>query len=76
MSESRLVKIDPRNVTVNESLLEPTQWDTMAVEEDLRGYVSLSRVLKGTPRLRIIDGALVVISGLPFIYAARMLIPR
>ena len=73
--KSRLVKVDPRTVMVNESLLEPTKWDIMAVKDDLREYVSLSRVLKGTPLLRIVDGALVVISGLPFIHAAQQADP-
>ena len=70
-----LVKVDPRKVTVNESLLKPTKWDLMTVADDLRAYVSLSRVIKGMPRLRIVDEELVVINGLPFIHAARQAVP-
>lgn len=71
----RLIKISPDRVKVKESFLRPTWWDSLAVEEDLTTYISLSRSVPGTPALQEHNKELVVISGLPFLRAAQQAIP-
>jgi len=58
-------------ISIDESVVRPTGWDNRAVQEDLREYVSLSRFINGSPTVRIINGKLVAISGLPFVRAAQ-----
>jgi len=70
-----LVRVDPRTVIVDHSLLKPTGWDQRVVPDDLRQYVSRSRLVPGTPVLRLRRGQLFVVSGLPFLAAARDAVP-
>jgi hypothetical protein len=70
-----LVRVDPRAVAVDPSLLQPTAWDRKVVLDDLRQYVSRTRLVNATPRLRLRDGRLFVVSGLPFLTAARDAVP-
>ncbi len=70
-----LVRVDPRAVAVDPSLLQPTAWDWKVVTDDLKQYVSRTRLVKATPRLWLRDGRLFVLSGLPFLTAARDAVP-
>lgn len=70
-----LVRVDPRAVATDPSLLQPTAWDRKVVLDDLRKYVSRTRQVNATPRLQVRDGRLFVVSGLPFLIAARDAVP-
>lgn len=48
-----------------------SDWDTKVVAEDLGEYVRLSRLVKATPVVRLVDGVLEVVSGEPFLRAAQ-----
>ncbi|HEV2798901.1 MAG TPA: hypothetical protein VGW12_00290 [Pyrinomonadaceae bacterium] len=70
-----LGRIDPREISVVASLLRPTAWDQKVVEDDLIEYVSHSRLIKATPVVEVINGTLTLVSGLPFVSAARLASP-
>lgn len=72
---SHLIRVNPMQITVQEALLQPTWWDNRAVEDDLVKYVSLTRLIPGTPTLHISEGKLVIINGLPFLHAAQQAKP-
>jgi hypothetical protein len=70
-----LVRINPGRVIVDPKFVSPTNWDMRAVAEDLKEYVTFSRIIKGAPVVRLVDGALKVVSGEPFLTAAQEAVP-
>ena len=68
-------KVDPNRILIDPCYLKPTEWDSKVVEEDLCEYVQLSRLIKAMPVLRVVDETLVLISGAPFVRAARNIVP-
>lgn len=39
-------KVDPKKILIDPRYVKPTNWDLMAVDEDVFEYVQLSRVVK------------------------------
>jgi hypothetical protein len=74
-STFRLAKISPWQITVKDFLLQPSQSDRDTIQEDLIEYISLSRLIHSTPTLRLHEGELVIINGLPFLRAAQEATP-
>lgn len=70
-----LARVNPIAVAVDSSLLQPTAWDRKVVNDDLRRYVSRSRVISATPVLHLRGGRLFVVNGLPFLTAAKEAAP-
>jgi hypothetical protein len=68
-------KVDPKEILIDPRYVKPTKWDLQAIEEDLFEYVQLSRLIKAMPVLRVVDQTLVLISGAPFVRAARDVVP-
>lgn len=68
-------KVDPKEIVIDPRYVKPTEWDLKVVEEDLYRYVQLSRVIKGLPVLRVLDDTLILVSGAPFVRAARKVVP-
>lgn len=66
-----LVQINPKTVIVDPKVITPSDWDMTTVADDLREYVRLSRLIKATPVVRLIDGLLKVVKGEPFLQAAQ-----
>ncbi|GEM_PF-3860374 len=66
----QLVRVHPQTISVKEELLRPTQWDHKAVVDDLKDYVAVTRLIKATPSITIVNYELVLLSGLPFVVAA------
>jgi len=67
----QLAKLDPRRISVREVVLAPTWWDSRAVLPDLIEFVSLARIVPGTPGVAIDGETLVLINGLSYVRAAR-----
>ena len=65
-----LAKIDPQKIVIDPDYVVPTDWDKKAITDDLNDYVQLSRMINGTPVVRIVRGTLVLVSGEPFVRAA------
>lgn len=74
-TQRRLVALNPALIAIRASIAEPTWWDQKTVQEDLTEYVSLFRFINATPVLRVCEGALVAITGLPFVRAAQQAEP-
>ena len=70
-----LARVDPLQILIDRNLLEPTEWDLKAVAEDLIAYVQTARFIKATPKLRLMNGRLVAVSGEPFLKAAQEAVP-
>lgn len=66
-----LARINPMRVILESKSVLASDWDTKVVAEDLAEYVRLSRLIKATPVVRLIDGVLKVVSGEPFLRAAQ-----
>ena len=70
-----LAKIDPATIVIDPRYVTPNEWDLKVVAEDLTTYIHLSRSVKATPLLRLVDGILFLINGAPFVKAATVVIP-
>lgn len=70
-----LAKVDPLKIVIDPRFLKPNEWDRKVIAEDLNEYVRVTRLIKGTPVLRLVEGALVTVNGEPFVRAARELVP-
>jgi hypothetical protein len=66
-----LARVDPKRVVIDPGHVRPTEWDLVAVLDDLRIFVTASRLIKATPILEAVDCALRLINGEPFVRAAR-----
>ena len=66
-----LARVDPRRVEIDPGHVRPTEWDLLAVLDDLRIFVSASRLIKASPVLEAVDFSLKLVSGEPFVRAAR-----
>lgn len=66
-----LARVDPRRVVIDPGHVRPTDWDLLAVLDDLRIFVSASRLIKASPVLETVDSSLRLVSGEPFVRAAR-----
>lgn len=64
-----LAQLNPRRIAIDPALVRPSVWDKQAVAKDLDEYVGLSRTIKATPTVRVVEGALKLISGEPFLRA-------
>lgn len=72
---SYLAQVSPSTVMLDERLTKPTSWDRDTVLDDLKYYISKSRIVHAIPTLLIQDDALVVIDGWPFLRAAQEAVP-
>src|ERR1044072_2435526 len=72
---SVLARVNPELIVIDRRYLKPTNWDCKAIVEDLREYVSASRLIKAMPVLRVVENDLKLVSGEPFIRVAREVEP-
>ena len=70
-----LARVNPAVVVVDSSLLQPTVWDQKVVSNDLKLYVSRSRLISATPLLHLRGRELFVVQGAPFLTAAKEATP-
>jgi hypothetical protein len=70
-----LARVDLKTIVIDSRYVIPSEWDSKVVPKDLTHYVQLSRHVKAMPLLRVVDGALVLSSGEPFLRAARAVAP-
>ena len=71
-----LGRVNPEEVVIDPKYLTPSDWDCKAIVDDLREYVRVSRLIKATPVLRIVENELKLVSGEPFMRAALEVEPR
>ena len=64
-------RVDPRRIVIESGCVRPSGWDSVAVLDDLRAFVTVSRLIKATPVLELVDGVLRLVSGEPFVRAAQ-----
>lgn len=72
---SFLAKVNPNKIVIDPGLVQPSKWDEIVVLDDLRAFVAISRIVKATPVLELVDGVLRLVSGEPFVQAARQVEP-
>lgn len=70
-----LARVNPNRIVIDPSYLRPTAWDSVAVLDDLRDFVTVSRLIKATPVLELVNHALRLVNGEPFVWAAREATP-
>ena len=66
-----LARVDPKRVVIDPGHVRPTEWDLLAVLDDLRIFVTVSRLIKASPVLETVGFSLRLISGEPFVRAAQ-----
>lgn len=66
-----LARVDPNSIAIDPNYVRPSEWDSVAVLDDLRAYLTVARLLKATPVLEVVHGLLRLVSGEPFVRAAR-----
>ena len=70
-----LARVDPTTILIDPSRIRPSEWDLIAILDDLKIFVTFSRLIKATPVLELANGILRLINGEPFVRAAQETTP-
>jgi hypothetical protein len=66
-----LAKVNPNTIVIDPRYVRPSEWDLVVVLDDLRAFVTVTRLIKATPILEPVNGGLRLVNGEPFVRAAQ-----